>query len=229
MATSGTYAFNPSVGEIVLAAYARCSVRRTSILAEHMVDARNETNFLLSEWSNRQVNLWTVDLVTQPLTAGTATYSVNASTVMVLDAYIETGSGVSANDRLIFPVSRTEYASFPNKNSQGTPTVFWFDRLVSPTITVWQVPDDSQTYTLKYYRCRQVQDTNLASGETPEIPYRWIDAFTSGLTARLADIYKPDIAERWAIKAERAFNLAATQDVENVAMNIVPALGAYRV
>ena len=40
-----------------------------------MIDARNEINYLQVEWSTCGVNLWTVDLVTQVLTAGTATYS----------------------------------------------------------------------------------------------------------------------------------------------------------
>lgn len=227
MTSSGTYNFYPSIGEIVLAAYSRCSVRRTSLLAEHMTDARFETNDMLSEWSNRQVNLWTVDLVTEVLTPEVATYAVDPSTVMILDAYISTETGTSSRDRIISPVSRTEYASFSDKVTPGTPTVFWFDRLISPTITLWQPPDDALVYTLKYYRCRQVQDSNLPGGETPEIPYRWINAFSTGLTARLAETYKPEIADRWAVKAERAFNIAATQDVENVALNIIPSLNGY--
>lgn len=227
MTLSGTYAFNPGVGEIVLSAFARCGVRRTELLAEHMVDARNETNFLLSEWSNRQVNLWSVDLVTQALTADTATYDVDASTVMILDAYIETGSGTTLNDRIISPVSRTEYASFPNKTTSGFPSVFWFDRLISPTITLWTPPDSSQTYTLKYYRCRQIQDAGIASGQTPEIPYRWIDALVSGLAARLALIYKPEIAAALDARAERSWQIAAVQDIENSPLVIAPMLGGY--
>lgn len=224
MATSGTYTFNPSVGDVVLSAYARCGIRRTELLAEHMVDARSELNYLLSEWSNRQVNLWTVDLVTLALTSGVATYNVLASTVMILDAYISTSSSA---DQIISPVSRSEYASFPDKTTTGTPSVFWFDRLIAPTITLWQTPDSTQTYTLKYYRCRQVQDANIANGETTEVPYRWIDALVSGLSARLALIYKPEIAAALDTKAERSWQIAATQDIENRPLVIMPAIGRY--
>src|SRR4030095_2145925 len=111
MATSGTYAFNPSIGNLALSAFSRIQIRRPALLAEHMTDAYNETNFMLSSWANMAPNLWTVGLVTQRLTAGTATYNVDAKTIMILDAYIT----VDSQDRLIFPVSRTEYASFPNK------------------------------------------------------------------------------------------------------------------
>jgi hypothetical protein len=57
---------------------------------------------------------------------------------MILDMYISYGS--PSTDRLIFPISRSEYAAYPDKTTQGTPTVFWFDRLIAPTFTLWPVP-----------------------------------------------------------------------------------------
>ena len=222
MATSNTYAFNPSVGNLALSAYSRIQIRRPALLAEHLADAMAETNYLLSSWSNMAPNLWTVDLVTQALTAGTATYNVDAKTVMILDAYIT----ISSQDRLIFPVSRTEYASFPNKTDQGVPSVFWYDRLLSPTITLWLVPDDS-TVTLQYYRCTQNQDANLQSGETPAVPYRFLDAMVAGLAHRLARIYKPEMEAARKMDAAEALMIAQTQDVENIPMTIMPQLSGY--
>ncbi len=221
-----SFTFQPSNGEVVLSAYARCNKRRPELIAEHMVDARNEINYLLTEWSNRQVNLFNVDLQTVALTAGTTTYNVDPSTVMILDAYISFADNTTS-DRLIFPISRTEYASYPNKTQQGVPSVFWFDRLIAPTITLWSVPDQTSAYTLNYYRVTQNQDANLPSGATPVIPYRWFDAFVAGLAARLAEIYAPEKADRLDVKAERAFNFAATQDVENVGLYISPGLSGY--
>ena len=48
MASSGLYTFNPSLSDVVLAAYARCQIRRTAITTEHLMDAYNESNYLLS-------------------------------------------------------------------------------------------------------------------------------------------------------------------------------------
>ena len=222
MAPSGTYAFFPTLGSLALSAYSRIQIRRPALLAEHLTDAYNETNFLLSSWSNMAPNLWTVDLVTQALTAGTATYNVDAKTVMILDAYIT----ISSQDRLIFPISRTEYASYPNKTDQGTPSIFWFDRILSPTITLWLVPDDS-TVTLQYYRCTQNQDANLQSGETPAIPYRFLDAMVAGLAHRLARIYKPEMEAARKMDAAEALMIAQTQDVESVPMVVMPQLSGY--
>ena len=171
MATSGTYAFNPSLGEIVLYAYGLCQVRNTALAQEHMETARMATNMLLSRWSNQGVNLWAVDQITVPLVQGTATYSVPANTVMMLDAYVTTGTSGTASeiDRIILPVSRTEYASYPNKQQQGFPTIYWFDRLLSPTVTLWPVPDGNEV-NLVYYRVRQIQDSAFTAGQTVEIP-----------------------------------------------------------
>ncbi|QPF87030.1 hypothetical protein IC762_12320 [Bradyrhizobium genosp. L] len=198
------------------------------MLAEHLADARVHLNLLFSDWSNEQPNLWCVDLVEVPLVQGTATYSVDAKTVMILDAYIRTGSGDSENDRLIMPISRDEYASYPNKDVQGYSSVFWFDRQINPTITLWEVPDATGTYLLRYYRVTQIQDANLSGGETPNIPYRWLDATVTGLSARLAAIYAPEKEDKLVLRAEKAWSKAAIQDVENTSgLYILPTVEGY--
>ena len=224
MATSGTYVFNPSLGELTLYAFNLCGVRNTALLQEHMESSRMATNMMLSRWSNQGVNLWAVDLVTVPLVQGTSTYAVDGNTIMVLDAYTTTANGP---DRVIMPISRTEYASYPNKTQQGFPTSYWFDRLISPTITLWPVPDGSSATILKYYRVRQVQDSNLQNGENVEIPYRWLEAFADGLAYRLARIWAPDMAPNLKGQADESYQIAADQDVEAVNTYISPMIGGY--
>ena len=224
MTTSGTYAFNPALGEIVLYAYQNIGVRPTSVLQEHMESARMATNMMLSRWSNQGVNLWAVELVTVPLVAGQSTYDVDGSTIMILDAYTTTDSGI---DRVIMPISRTEYASYPNKTQQGFPTSYWFDRLVSPKVTLWPVPDGSSATILKYYRVRQVQDANLQNGQTVEIPYRWLEAFADGLAYRLARIWQPQMAVALKGQADESYQIAAEQDVEAVNTYISPQISGY--
>ena len=226
MTTSGTYNFNPSLGELTLYAYNLIGIRNTAVLQEHMTAARMASNLLLANWANRGVNLWAVDLITVPLVQGQATYSVQGNTVVMLDAYIETVTDGIPTDRIILPVSRTEYASYPNKEQQGFPTVFWFDRLISPEVTLWPVPDGSQTY-LKYYRVRQIQDSNLTSGQTVEIPYLWLDAFASGLAARLAMIWNPQMIQVLKPIADESYQIAADQNVEVAQQYISPMTSGY--
>ncbi len=223
MTTSGTYQFNPALGEIVLYAYQNIGIRPTAVLQEHMESARMATNMMLSRWSNQGVNLWAVDLITTPLVAGQATYDVDPSTVMILDAYTTAGGP----DRVIMPISRTEYASYPNKAQQGFPTSFWFDRLTSPTVTLWPVPDGTSATTLKYYRVRRIQDANLQNGQQVEIPYLWLEAFADGLAYRLARIWAPQMAVGLKAQADESYQVAAEQNVENVPTYISPAIGGY--
>jgi hypothetical protein len=225
MTTSGTYNFAPGLGELVIYSYQNIGVRPTALLQEHMDSARMATNMMLARWANQGVNLWCVDLVTTPLVTGQTTYSVSGTTVMILDAYIEDENDI---DRIIMPVSRTEYSSYPNKQQEGFPTVFWFDRLISPTVTIWPVPNvDNAPKTLKYYRVRQIQDSNLQSGQNVEIPYMWLEAFADGLAYRLARIWNPQIAVALKAQADESYAIAAAQNVETAQQYISPMLSGY--
>ena len=228
MTTSGTYSFSPALGEIVLYAYNLIGIRNTALLQEHMQTARMAANMMLARWANQGVNLWKVDLVTTTLVQGTASYAVDASTIMILDAYMATTNASSVEtDRIILPVSRTEYASYPNKAQQGFSTVFWFDRLLSPTITLWPVPDGTSAQYLKYYRVTQMQDANLTNGQTVDIPYLWMEAFADGLSYRLARIWNPAIAPALKLQADESYGIVAAQNVENAPVYISPQLSGY--
>jgi len=228
MTTSGTYNFDPSLGEVVLYAYNLCGLRNTSLLQEHMSSARMASNMLLSRWSNQGVNLWKVELVTVNLVTGQSTYSVDPSTVVMLDAYVTIPQAGGNIDRIITPISRTEYASYPNKTQQGFPTVFWFDRLISPSVTIWPVPDTSTgPSTLSYYRLVQIQDSNLTSGQTVDIPYLWLEAFAYGLATRLAQVWAPDKVQLLKPFADESYTIASEQNVETAQQYISPMVSGY--
>jgi len=226
MATSGTYDFNPSLGELTIYAYQLIGVRPTALLQEHMDAARMATNMMFTRWSNEGVNLWQVVLNTTALVQGQSTYTVDASTVVILDAYISTTSGSSTTDRIILPISRTEYASYPNKQQQGFPTVFWFNRLLSPTVTLWPVPDGTQT-SLKYYSVLRIQDANLTGTEETDIPPIWLEAMAYGLAYRLAQIWAPEKAALFKPQADESYQIAADQNIEQAQQYISPQISSY--
>ena len=227
MATTQTYNFAPDAGQLVISAFARCGVRRTEITTEHMADARAELNYMMADWSASGVNLWQVDLQSVPLIQGQVTYTVPTSTMFVLDAYISVDSGGATTDRLIFPLSRSDYASLANKTMQGAPTSFWFDRLPNPLLYLWPVPDQTGYYTLNYYRAIQIQDSALSNGAQPDVVFRYLDATMSGLAARLAIIYAPDRVQILAQEATRSRITAIAGDTENTPVRIVPVMQGY--
>lgn len=226
MAISNTYTFNPSLGEITLYAFNLCGIRGTQILQEHMESARMAANMMLGRWSSQGVNLWAVDLQTIPLVQGTATYSVLANTVAMLDAYIVTTSSGSTTNRLILPISRTEYASYPNPTQQGVPTTYWFDRLLAPTVTLWPTPDGNET-SFNFYRVRQLSDANFTNGQQIEMPYYFQEAFAFGLAERLAMIWTPEKVQMIKPLADEAYSIAATQNVETANYYISPMVSGY--
>jgi hypothetical protein len=226
MTTSATYNFNPSLGELALYVFNMVGIRNTAITQEHMSTLRLAANLLQSRWSSKGVNLWAVDLQVVPLVQGQATYGVPSNTIVMLDAYVVQGTGSGATNRLILPISRTEYASYPNIAQQGFPTTYWFDRLLAPTVTLWPVPDGNEV-SFNYYRVRQIQDAVLTDAATVEMPIYFLDAFTLELAWRVATIWAPDKAEGLKALAADAYNDAASQNIETSQVYISPMIGQY--
>lgn len=235
MATTGTFAFSPALSRLVIGAYARIGIRRTEIVVEHMKDAEFESNLLLCEWSNMQPLLWVSELDTFTLVDGTATYDFGPEVVAIQIAYISTTSGSDTVDRPLGPLSTYEYHAMPKKLTEGFPTSYWFDRQTTPQITLYPVPDGATTYTMKVRCVRQVEDASLSNGLNVEIPYRFTTAFLDGLASRLGAVYPekakaalgPNFAAVLDARATKSWDIAASQDKEDVPIYITPAMGGY--
>lgn len=222
MATSGTYNFNPPIGQLTLNAFSRCQVKRTEVLSEHMENAWMESNLLQADWSADGITWWTVELIQQVLIQGQSTYTVPLNVISVLDLYISNGS----SNRLIFPFSRTDYASLADPNEQGFPTVFWWNRVIPSTITLWPTPDNNATYTLSYYAYTQQQDAVLRQGGNAAIPYWFLDAYTADLAYRLSRHHAPALEAIRMADRDRAY-AKANKQVETNQMYITPSLSGY--
>lgn len=223
MSTSGTYAFAPSLGDLVINAFAKCGVRRTELTNQHMADARMEANLMMSDWAGDGINLWQVQSATVQLTQGTRSYVIPSDRVFILDVYISQ----NGFDRLIFPISRSDYASLAQKTLQGYPTSFWYDRLIDPNMYIWPVADQDNTYTMTYYFMRQAMDSELSSGTQPEVPWYYLSAFADGLAARLAYIYAPDKVQMLQPKADKSWFRALQVGTENVPVTMAIAMRGY--
>ena len=228
MAYSTTYTYSPTVGDLVLNAFGRCLKRGTELTQQHLTDAANEANLVQVEFSNRIPNLWLAETYDVSLTSGTATYALLARLIAPMAVYMTiTNVSGDSTDRILSPISTYDYKSLPNKSQTGVPTTYWFDRQITPNVTLWPVPDSTSTYTLHLHMISQPQDANLTNGIQPQIPYRFIDAFTSALAWRLSVIYAPERSAQIGAMAERAWDIAANNDTELTPIAVAPMIGGY--
>jgi hypothetical protein len=224
--TSGTFSFFPSLGECTLNALSRIRIRGPMVLAEHLHQAWMEANLMQVEWSNRGPNLWKVsEQVFDVSPAGGAAYSLPSTGIMVLNVTIGIGDPPVEQELTITPITRQEYTMMPNKDLEARPTSYWYDRTVSPTITLWPTPD--QIYHLHVWSYTQQQDAVMRGQTQLDVPYRWLDAACSGLAYRLAVHYAPDLEGQRKAQAGEAYGYAATQDIEDGNIYLMPMLRGY--
>jgi hypothetical protein len=227
VALSNTYNFAPTLGEAGLYALSRCDVKKTAILQEHLFDLRMAANLVCMDFSNKGVNLWQVELITQALTQGQATYEVDPAVVVILDMYRTQNPGLEdQSDQIMLPISRSEYASYTNKNQQGVPSTYWNNRLLAPTFTTYLTPDGTWPQ-ISYYAVKQLMDANLANGGSVDIPPVWFKAFVDALVAELSLTYAFEKFQVFKAVADASYLVAAEQNVEVASQYILPQIGSY--
>lgn len=224
MATSGTTAFNLDFTEIAEEAFERAGKElRTGY---ELRTARRSFNLMTIEWQSRGINMWTIDEGSINLVSGTATYDLPADTIDLLDHVVRTGSGNTATqaDLTITRISVSTYSSIPNKLVTGRPIQLWVQRLRdAPKVTVWPVPNQSDTYVLRYWRMRRIQDAGTGA-ETPDVQFRFLPALVAGLAYHIA-VKSPELADRIPLLKQmydEAFEVAAGEDREKASIRMVP-------
>ena len=230
MATSGTATFNMDFTEIAEEAWERAGREMRS--GYDLRTARRSMNLLTIEWQNRGINLWTMDEGTVSLVEGTATYALATDTIDLLEHVIRTNSGnvSTQSDLSISRISVSTYASIPNKLTKGRPIQIYIDRgQANPSATVWPVPDASDTYVLKYYRMRRIEDAG-SGVNTADVNFRFLPCLVSGLAYYIAQ-KDPELAPRIPMlqtEYERQFDLAAQEDREKASISLVPRMYGVR-
>ncbi len=227
MATSGTTAFNMDFTEIAEEAWERAGREMRS--GYDLRTARRSMNLLTIEWQNRGINLWTIEEGSVNLVDGTAQYTLDADTIDLLEHVIRTNSG-NANTQSDLTINRinvSTYSSIPNKLSEGRPIQMWIDRRRdAPVLNLWPVPDKTDTYVLKYWRIRRIQDAG-SGVETADVNFRFLPCLVAGLAYNIA-LKVPELMERVPMLKtvyEESFALAATEDREKTSFYMNPRIG----
>ena len=224
MATSGTKTFQLTIADTIEEAYELAGLElRTGYDAE---TARRSLNIMFADWSNRGVNLWTIDQVATSLTSGTNSYTLNAYDIDIVSAIIRQVDNNTTTDLQITRIGRTEYLNIPDKDSTGRPTQYFLDRQTTPVIKLWPTPDSAATYTLIANTIQRIDDVS-ASAQDPEVPSRFIPCMASGLAYYIAMKRNPEKVPLLKQQYEQDFKLAADEDRNRASLMLTPSRRFY--
>jgi hypothetical protein len=221
MATSGTTSFNLDIDDVIEESFERCGIRNTK--GYDLKSSRRSLNLLFSEWGNRGIHLWKVELKNQELTAGTITYTTPSDCSDVLEAYVSSSDSItsSTQDVSLTKIDRSAYAALPNKGQTGQPSQYYVDRQITPTISLYLAPD-TVTYTyLKYYYIQRIQDAGAYTNQT-DLPYRFFPCMVSGLAFYLSQKYAPDRIQTLKLLYEDELERALQEDGQRTSLYISP-------
>ena len=221
MATSNSRDFDLDVAELVEEAYERCGLEiKTGYDAK---TARRSLNLMFADWANRGINLWTVQLGTQTLTAGTTEYTLTSDVVDLLEVVVRRNN----TDFQVQRISRSDYQNLPNKTTSGRPSSIYVDKQVAPKINLWPAPENS-TDVLRYYFIQRIQDADAAINNM-DAPFRFLPCMAAGLAYYLSVKKAPDRVQLLKSIYEEEFQRASDMDQDRVPTRLTPSLDYLRV
>jgi len=223
MASSGTTAFDLNIDEVIDEAYERCGLSTQS--GYDLKRARRNLNLLFSEWGNRGVHLWKVQLNEAALVAGQPNYTTPAAVSDVLEAFISTtneaGNNINTQDVSLTKIDRSAYAALPNKYATGQPSQYYVDRQITPVINLYQAPDASTYTTLKYYSINRIEDAG-AYTNTSDTPYRFLPCMVAGLAYYLSFMKAAEKTQMLKLAYEDEMKRALDEDGSRTSLYISP-------
>ena len=221
---SSTANFDLSIDDIAEEAFERCGLQTRS--GYDLKTARSSLNLMLSEWANRGLNLWTIQLQEKTIAQGTTDLSganlfgsgaeaaqqiVDITDVVIRDS--------SSNDFSASSISRSTYLNYAVKTTSGRPSQYYFERTINPKLFLYPAADT--TYTLKYYALVRMKDSGDYTNNT-EIPFRFLPCLTAGLAYYIAMKKAPDRIQLLKQIYEDEFQRAADQDGERTSLFLTP-------
>jgi len=231
MATSGTTSFDLPIDEIIEEAFERTGMRgnRTGY---QLKSARRSLNIMFSEWGNRGVHLWKVKQATVPLVEGQAEYNfANDNTNFpqdisdVLEAFVRNNTTATAPvDTTLTKIDRSAYAALANKLSKGTPSQYYVQRTVAPSIFLFQTPSSSfsgSNFQLKFFYVARIQDAGAYTNES-DVVYRFIPCMISGLAYYISFLKNPQATSSLRLVYEDELQRALNEDGQRASVYISP-------
>ena len=233
--TSEATEFNPQIDDIIEEAYERTGVKGTRT-GYQLRSARRSLNIMFQEWGNRGVHLWKVKLAKIPLVLGQAEYNYASDTTnfpddidSVLEAFYRNNSITTAPvDVALTKIDRSAYSATPNKLTQGTPSQYYVERKLNPSVFLYATPSSSVSSTTTpssfqfcFYYLSKIQDVG-AYTNTSDVVNRFYPCMMSGLAYYLSQKYSPDRSQELERRYESELLRALDADNQGTSTFISP-------
>ncbi len=200
-----TNKFNPAIDDIIEEAFERTNIRGTRT-GYQLRSARRSLNIMFQEWENRGVHLWKVKLAKVPLILGQAEYSFATDSINfpsdisdTLEAFYRNNSTTTApQDIALTQISRSQYNATPNKLTQGTPSQYYVERKINPSIFLYATPNSSVSSTTTpssfqfcFYYLSKIENPG-AYTNVSDVVNRFYPCMMSGLAYYLSMKFSPE-------------------------------------
>ena len=233
--TSGEAEFNPQIDDIIEEAFERTGVQGTRT-GYQLRSARRSLNIMFQEWANRGVHLWKIKLAKIPLVEGQAEYNFASDSEnfpqdldTVLEAYYRNNSDATApQDIALTKIDRSAYSATPNKLAKGTPSQYYVDRKINPSIFLYTTPSSSVSSTTTpsnfqfcFYYLAKIQDAG-SYNYTSDVVNRFYPCMMSGLAYYLSQKYSPAMSQELERRYESELLRALDADNQGTSTFISP-------
>ena len=233
--TSGVSEFNPQIDDIIEEAFERTGVSGTRT-GYQLRSARRSLNIMFQEWANRGVHLWKIKLAKIPLVEGQAEYNFASDSEnfpqdldTVLEAYYRNNSDATApQDIALTKIDRSAYSATPNKLAKGTPSQYYVERKLNPSIFLYTTPSSSVSSTTTpsnfqfcFYYLAKIQDAG-SYNFTTDIVNRFYPCMMSGLAYYLSQKYSPTMSQELERRYESELLRALDADNQGTSTFISP-------
>jgi hypothetical protein len=233
--TSGVSEFNPQIDDIIEEAFERTGVQGTRT-GYQLRSARRSLNIMFQEWANRGVHLWKVKLAKVPLVEGQAEYNFASDSEnfpqdldTVLEAYYRNNSDATApQDIALTKIDRSAYSATPNKLAKGTPSQYYVDRKINPSIFLYTTPSSSvsdattpSNFQFCFYYLAKIQDAG-SYNYTSDVVNRFYPCMMSGLAYYLSQKYSPAMSQELERRYESELLRALDADNQGTSTFISP-------
>ena len=159
--------------------------------------------------------------------SGTVGFSDVTSSIDILSAVVRQNDGTSTqSDTSITRVSRDTFLSISNKRSTSTPSQFYVDRQIIPTLRLWPTPNSS-SLKLVFDRLTRIQDAD-ADVNTVDVPFRFYPCLTAGLAYYIAMKKSPERVKLLKAVYEEEFERAAAEDRDRSSLSLTPSSTYYQ-